>query len=98
MIDPEKKLWQNVLITAIKDAFSVIKEKDSLYKKQVVIEAKNWLLSNNHNYFIVCSMADVNPLSLREKVKNAYMFRNQDTEHNSCNMIGKNTLDVDLDE
>lgn len=97
MIDPEKKLWQSVIITAIKDALSLKDKKNSIYGKQIAHEAKEWLLNNNSNYFKVCSMADVNPLSLREKVKEAFVYENQVMQGISGNMTGINSVDIDSD-
>ena len=74
MIDPEKKLWQSVLLTAVNDALFTKKHKNNIYSYKIVEDAREWLLNNNGHYFRVCSMADINPLTLRAKVKEAIAF------------------------
>jgi hypothetical protein len=74
MIDPEKKLWQSVLLTAVNDALTTKKQQNSIYSYKIVEDAREWLLNNNGHYFRVCSMADINPLALREKVKEVLSF------------------------
>jgi len=90
MINPEKKLWQSVLITAVNDALIQKKHKYNVYGQKIVEDAKEWLLNNNSHYFRVCSMADINPLALREKVKEALTFNKYETStHEITNLVGE---------
>ncbi len=76
MINPEKKLWQNVLLTAINDALNFKRGGNTIYGVKIAKDAKNWLLNNNAHYFRVCSMADINPVSLRQKIKEKLVTSN----------------------
>lgn len=66
----ENRLWQSVVLIAVKDAL-LPKANPTKYSFKDVQDARNWLLYNNSNYFKVCIMANINPKALREKVKNA---------------------------
>lgn len=80
MIDPEKKLWQRVILTAVEDALAPINNhnKKSLYQIKIINDARNWILNNNRDYFRVCHMADIDPLSLRTKVREILADKNHD--------------------
>jgi len=64
----EQKLWQNVVLRAVMDAFAA-KHYTNKYHNHNISDAQNWLLHNRTSYFEVCSMANIDPISLREKVK-----------------------------
>lgn len=89
MIDPEKKLWQSVLLTAVSDALTKEKSKSNIYQIQVINDARDWLFNNNSHYFRVCSMADINPLALRNKVKEALTYKHYTSStQDESNLIG----------
>jgi hypothetical protein len=67
----EQKLWQSVILTAVYDATSKSKKKCK-YTDQYKDDAKKWLLNNNHWYFTVCNMADIDGDTLRSRLKTKF--------------------------
>ena len=70
----EKRLWQAVVINAIRDAFT--KTSTNTNKYNIIQDARSWLTTDNCNYFIVCFMAGVEGQLIREKVKSALAAEN----------------------
>lgn len=68
-ISNEKRLWQAVVINAIREAFT--KTSTNANKYNIIQDARSWLTTDNYNYFVVCFMAGVEGQRIREKVKSA---------------------------
>ncbi len=74
----EKKLWQSVILTAVSDALATRKkELNRKYETLSQEAALKWILYDNKHYYDVCFMADINPLTLRNKVQQAIKHNNK---------------------
>ena len=89
----EQRLWQSVVLTAVKDAL-LEKSNPTKYSSKDVQDARNWLLYNRNNYFKVCTMANINPEDLREKVKNALAKINALPEENEKKVTKLSALNI----
>lgn len=64
-IKNETNLWKMVIVQAFIDLSisSNLKKEYQVYRR----EAKNWLLGRSKNFYDVCSMASLDPSSVRQK-------------------------------
>lgn len=97
-MDAEKKLWQSVLLVAVNDALTIKKPQNTIYKNKIIDDAKEWLLNNKTYYYRVCSMADIDPINLREKVKAVFAQQDQTILDYQTDIIGKLIEEVNLTE
>ena len=71
-LEPEHRLWQAVILTAIADAEGINLHhlrKNKNYEKDKAESAIRWLLRDNQWFPWICDAAGYSPDSIREKAK-----------------------------
>lgn len=66
------RLWQSVVITALNDSVISKNTKYNKYKVNDMKIARDWLLNNETSFYTICYWANIDPISLRNKVKKLF--------------------------